>query len=222
MSCRVGGAADHAAARAVAWRRAEEGPGGEAAGPASPAELEMAREESRALAERLEQLEQSLGPLRKQAWDEGFRAGRAEAHSALQQELDAERACFAQAVAYMLELRTAWRKEIENDAVALAMAVARRILNREIAVDVDAVQAIVRVALEKTGARELRRVRVAPGQAESVRGCLAVEAPGVELVADPALAAGDVRLEMAQGALDASVTTQLEEIERGLADPDGR
>jgi flagellar assembly protein FliH len=222
MSCRVGGAADRAVARAVAWRRAEEGPGGEAAETAPLAEVEAAREEAQVLAERLEELEQSLGPLRKQAWDEGFRAGRADAHDTLQQELDGERARFAQAVAYMLELRSQWRREIENDAVTLAMAVARRILNREIAVDADAVQAIVRVALEKSGARELRRVRVAPGQAENVRGCLAMEAPGVELVADPALAAGDVRFEMAQGALDASVGTQLEEIERGLADPDGR
>jgi flagellar biosynthesis/type III secretory pathway protein FliH len=40
----------------------------------------------------------------------------------------------------------------------------------------------------------------------------------VEVLADPALEPGSVRLESAAGTLDASVDTQLEEIERGFAD----
>jgi flagellar assembly protein FliH len=219
MSCKLGSTVDGLVVRAVAWKRIE--PNAGEAGQAvtvSASELDQVLQELRATQDRLLEVEQSIEPLQREAWEKGFRAGQAEARQAAEKEIEQERQRFAKAIAYMVEVRAEWRRQIENDAVALAMAVARRVLNRELSVDADAVQAIVRVAIEKANGQDLRRVRVSAAQAPTVRTCLAQAAPGVELVPDQALQTGQVLFEMGQGALDASVEAQLEEIERGFAD----
>jgi len=59
-----------------------------------------------------------------------------------------------------------------------------------------------------------------PGLEALVRKCLEQCAPGKDLVLspDPALNPGELFFETSQGLLDASVDTQLREIERGLID----
>ena len=112
------------------------------------------------------------------------------------------------------------RREAEQDVVALALAVARRILHRELTVAPEALLGLVKAALEKMEAREVHRVRVSPSDAATVRQFF--EQMGlpqrVEVVADASLAPGGVLIDSSRGVLDASVDTQLAEIERGFAD----
>jgi flagellar assembly protein FliH len=93
-------------------------------------------------------------------------------------------------------------------------------LHRELTVSPDALLGLVKAALEKLDAREVHRVRVSPGDAPLVLAFF--EKMGlpnrVEVSADPALPSGSVILESNRGFLDASVDTQLSEIERGFAD----
>jgi flagellar assembly protein FliH len=104
--------------------------------------------------------------------------------------------------------------------VGLALAVARRILHRELTVSPDALLGLVKAALEKVDAREVNQVRVSRQDAPLVQGFF--EKMGlprrIEVVADPSLSPGSVILESDRGSLDASVDTQLTEIERGFAD----
>jgi flagellar assembly protein FliH len=184
--------------------------------------LERALEECGAAKERALELERSIESLKREAWDQGFRAAHDEAQETARREIDAERQRCAEAIAYMAQLRSEWRLEIESGTVALALAVARRVIGRELSIDAGAVQAIVRIAMDKVQGQEVHRVRVCPAAAQGVRAYLAAEAPGVELIPDPELRSGDVRFELAQGVLDASVNAQLEEIERGFADAAGQ
>jgi len=125
----------------------------------------------------------------------------------------------ATAIADIGAMRARVRGEAEQDLVTLSLAIARRILRREISVDPDAVQGLVRSALEKLQSRDITRVRVFPGHEDAVRRCLAAAHAGsVELLPDPAMQAGDILVETSRGNLDASVETQLREIERGFAD----
>jgi len=222
MSCKLSQAEHGLGIRAVAWRHVDPRAAAKLEAQPEPvvssSELEEALQTHRETESRLVELERSIEPLQREAWETGFRAGNQEARQAADRELAEERRRFAEAVSYMAQVRTEWRREIETGAVSLAMAVARRVLNRELSIDVDAVQAIVRMAMEKANAQELRRVRVSAAQAQSVRNFLAKEAPGVELVADPALRPGQLQFDMIQGAMDGSIEAQLEEIERGLAD----
>lgn len=113
-----------------------------------------------------------------------------------------------------------FRHEAEEDVIALSLAIARRILHREITVSPDALLGLLKAALEKIEVREIHRVRVSRQDAPLVQQHL--DQIGlhqrVELVPDPGLERGSAILESSRGVLDVSVETQLAEIERGFAD----
>jgi flagellar assembly protein FliH len=150
---------------------------------------------------------------------EGEAAGRQKGAAELQPVM----ARLARSIEEMGGMRARFRREAEADLIALAMAIARRVLRREVAVDPEALHGLVLGALEKMQMQEIRRVRVHPSHAALVAACLR-EAGGlaVEVVADAAREPGAVILETERGNLDASVESQLREIERGLADRMGR
>ena len=93
-------------------------------------------------------------------------------------------------------------------------------LRRELAIDPEALHGLVLGALQKLQGQELSRVRVHPSHAALVTACLQQAATGcsVEVIADPSRDLGAVIFETQRGNLDASMESQLQEIERGLAD----
>jgi flagellar assembly protein FliH len=146
---------------------------------------------------------------------EGEEAGRRRAAAELQPQLER----LARSAAEISAMRTQMRKEAEEDLVGLSIAIARRVLRREITVDPEALRGVVRAALEKLEAREISRLWAHPSQAQMLAACLReAGANAVEVIADPSRELGAVVLESTRGDLDASVETQLREIERGLAD----
>lgn len=117
-------------------------------------------------------------------------------------------------------LRNRLRREAEADVVQLALAIARRVIRREMAADPDALRGLVMAALEKLQGQEISRVKVHPAHAAMVKSCLQQALSGglVEVVSDQSHELGSVIFETSRGNLDASVDSQLQEIERGLAD----
>ncbi|HEV2199720.1 MAG TPA: FliH/SctL family protein [Bryobacteraceae bacterium] len=112
------------------------------------------------------------------------------------------------------------RTEAEHDTVKLAITIARRILHREITADPDAIVGLVKAAFEKLDARETHRLRVAPcdaGLLSTYRAKLDFP-PALEIASDASLSPGSAIFETSRGELDASIETQLGEIDRGLAD----
>jgi flagellar assembly protein FliH len=89
-----------------------------------------------------------------------------------------------------------------------------------VSLDPDALTGLVKAAFTKVQPREIQRVRMHPGLEALVKKSLEQSGSPKNLVlmADPALKPGEVFLETSQGVLDASVDTQLREIERGLID----
>jgi flagellar assembly protein FliH len=158
------------------------------------------------------------------AHQQGVNEGQASARQELGAQLEAIHLRTARAIEEMSGMRRRFRQEAEEDVVALALAIARRILLRELTVAPDALLGIVKAALEKIEAREVHTVRIRPEDAPLVKQFL--EKMGlpqrVEVLSDPGLERGAVILDSKRGGLDASVETQLKEIERGLADLVGR
>ncbi|HUA21411.1 MAG TPA: FliH/SctL family protein [Bryobacteraceae bacterium] len=154
------------------------------------------------------------------AQQEGFRQGQAAGRQQISAQLEAMQSRLARSIEELTGLRARFRHEAEEDVVALALAVARRILHRELTVAPDALLGLVKAALEKIETREVHRVRVSRDDAPQVQRFF--EEMGlprrVEVIADPGLARGAVILDSTRGLLDASVETQLSEIERGFAD----
>lgn len=165
------------------------------------AELEMAR--------RLEQA-------RREAFAEGVAAGRQEAE---QQILPAVQN-IARTLAELAGLRDRMREEATDDLVRLATSIAARVIHREVAVDPDALAGLIKAAFSKLQSREISRARVHPSLEALLRKCLELSgAPKhLTLAVDPTVNPGDVVFETSQGVLDASVDTQLREIERGMID----
>jgi flagellar assembly protein FliH len=151
----------------------------------------------------------------QRGFSEGRNIGRDQAAAELQPVMDR----LSRSLSELASIRSRVRKAAESDLLKLAIAVARRVLHRELTLDPGSIEGLIRVALEKLESRELCRVRVHPDQEPVIRTLLArFSAAPVELIPDPTLQCGDVLFETAHGTLDGSIEAQLQEIERGFAD----
>ncbi len=172
------------------------------------------------LQRRLSELENELKTREERARAEGFEQGRA---AAIEEVTEPLKEALNRAASHIEELsliRRKLRSEAEEDLVRLAIAVARRILHRELTTDPGAILGIVKAALGKIDAREILRIRVHPDDAAILERFLAArEMPArVEVAAETGLERGSLLIDTSRGTLDASVKTQLEEIERGFTD----
>jgi flagellar assembly protein FliH len=154
------------------------------------------------------------------AYRKGVEEGQAALRHSLAATVEAMQMTLARSIEQLTGSRARYRREAEQDSVGLALAVARRILHRELTVAPEALLGVVKAALEKMEAHEVHQVRVARSDAPMLRQFLEQMGPPqrIEVIADAGLAAGSAIVESSRGTLDASVETQLAEIERGFAD----
>ena len=174
---------------------------------------------SEPLAEHRARVEAFQNELARQVED-ARRAGYAEAEQRQNSKQDEMFSRLAAAIEEIAGYRKRFRQQAEEDLVQLAFAISRRVLRRELSSDPEAILGLVRTALDKLAASEFTRVRVHPADAGTVRQHLERLRPAsqIEVMADAALAPGGVLFETPKGTLDASVETQLSEIERGFTD----
>lgn len=163
-----------------------------------------------------QQCEQRVAEARGAALREGEAAGRSRAAAELQPVMER----MARSIADLAQFRPNMRREAEADMIKLSLAIARRIVRRELSVDPAAMHGLILGALEKLQSQEVSRVRVHPSHVGPVDACLRQALPGtrVEVIGDPSREPGTAIFETTRGNLDASVDCQLQEIERGLAD----
>jgi len=169
---------------------------------------------------RIEQLQQQMNQRAQEAHAQGRRegeaAGRAQASAEVRPVIDR----LARAIDEISAFRPRLRREAEADTIQLSLAIARRVLRRQMAVDPEALHGLVLGALEKLEGQEVTRVRLHPSHAAAVSACLEQygRANRIEILPDPSREAGTMIFETPRGNLDASIDSQLQEIERGLAD----
>lgn len=214
MLCRI--AEQPESAQPVAWRQLR---GGSANASGVLAATEAPPAEVAQLKERIAELERSLqtdaAQTRQAAFEEGLRQGRETGAADI--KACAER--LAKTLADLVAFKRKVRMDAELELLNLSLAIARRILHRELSTDPQAIEGLVHAALQKIQNREIWRVRVFAAGLDAVRSSLERTGAGsIEIVADPALKSGDLVVETAAGELDASVDTQLQEIQRGFAD----
>lgn len=156
----------------------------------------------------------------KQSHEAGFRAGEAAASEAAADELKQAVQALADSVVDISHSRADILRRAEGDVVRLSIEIARRILHRELTLNTSALEALIRAALEKLQSQEVYRVRIHSDQEQLMRSCLEKtgRAANVEVISDPSQPMGGAVFEINRGVLDASVETQLREIELGLTD----
>lgn len=212
---------DAAPAEPVTWRALDEGGviPSDGAPSAEPPSRAVAQANAEELQARIAELEKEIPLREQQAFAGGYKKGEAAGlqQGAAQYQPAIEQ--LARTVKELAQLRRKFRRDAEQDVVKLALAIGKRIVHRELSIDAGAVLGVVKAALEKLEGREVDKVRLCPQDVEAVRAHLGkIPGPAIELIPDAKLARGSAIFETARGNLDASVETQLEEIQRGLAD----
>jgi flagellar assembly protein FliH len=151
---------------------------------------------------------------------EAFESGCIQGEQAARARYDEQIERMAQAVAQLASLRGETHHKAELELLELSVAIARRILRREVSVDPDALRGIVAIALAKLQSAEIYTVYVHPQLLQALTSLLARLAPErqIKLKSDAGLAIGALLFETEKGTLDVSIETQLKEVERGLID----
>jgi flagellar assembly protein FliH len=210
MSIRVLAGEAGGRAEPMVWPRVRPGATAEAVPEGRLVELQI----------RIAELENQARQREEQAYQSGLREGQALGQERAGASLEPVVARLAQTIEELAGQRRRMRREAEEDVVKLALAIGRRVLHRELSIDPEALLGVVKAALAKLERQEVNRVRVHPSDSAMVkRHFEQLDLPGpIEVVADSALERGAVVFETPRGNLDASLETQLLEIQRGLSD----
>jgi flagellar assembly protein FliH len=183
-----------------------------------------AKTESRELELRLAQAEQQMRQEAQEAAERARREAEARFSSKLQSEVEPWLRRLAASIEDIATVRQRYVAESEEKVVRLAIAIARRILHREMQVDPLALQGLLHAAIEQSGQREMQRILLNPQDLEALGPHLAKLnlPPRVEVSAERSLERGALLIESSSGTLDASVDSQLDEVERGFIDMLGK
>lgn len=180
----------------------------------------MAPDPAHPLQARITELEQEMEERVRESRETGYGQGEAAGRAQAEDEVRAAVQRLTESIAGVDEYRGRLYRQTELDAVRLSVAIARRVLRRELTVDPSAIEGLVSAALQRLQAQETCRVKMHPDYIPALS--VAIERIGmsakVEVVADPAQEPGAAVFEMPRGNLDASIDSQLREIERGLVD----
>ena len=128
----------------------------------------------------------------------------------------------ASLVAAFLRLRDSEQKSLasrEDDVVAIARALAERLLGRALELTPSLIVDLARQSLRAAGRARRIRLFVHPDDADALRaglGDLDVTAPHLEVHLDPALSRGSLRADTDLGALDADLPLQLDRLVAAL------
>jgi flagellar assembly protein FliH len=151
------------------------------------------------------------------ARDETARTVREECSQSFEAMLAAERGRVEAFCAELARDRREYFAAVERRVVELAIAIARKVLAREVALDSMHLTAIVKAALDRVQDESVSKLRVPVSTAADWRAMFARGNVRVEVVSDDRLPGGTVRLETSVGQVELGVAAQLEEVERGFA-----
>lgn len=180
--------------------------------------LADAAAESAKLRQQIDELQGALQSREKIGFEKGFAEGLNKGKQDSAEQLRPVLERMSRAIADAAMLRPRLRMESEPDLIRLCTAIAHRVLKRELHMDPLALEGIVQAALARAGSVEVFKVRVHPMHADGIRAQLSKlgvpESVQVESVLS--LDEGDVLIETSAGQIDASVNTQIAEVERDL------
>jgi flagellar assembly protein FliH len=159
-----------------------------------------------------------LAALERDAFARGYASGERAGVEAGAKRAEGMLRRVAQTVEDLERLKTGLVHQTERQVVQLALALARRVVMRELTLDPDLVAAMAHVALERLGDGSPATIRLHPEDYAVVAAHRGEQWAGshVSVVPDPALPRGGCLVESAFGVIDASVDAQLGELAAAL------
>lgn len=168
------------------------------------------------------QHEAHLATLERDAFAKGFAQGERAGGEAAAQRGEAMLHRLTETLDELTHVRADMIRQTERQMVHLALAIARRVVQREVSLDPDLLLAMARVALERLGDSARVTVRLHPEDYAAVGAARVADftTSNVTVVADTRLSRGACRVESDMGLLDAGIDAQLQEVGRALLGAD--
>jgi len=159
-----------------------------------------------------------LATLEREAFAKGYEQGERSGAEAAAQRAEAILRRLTQTLDELTTLRAKMIHQTERQMVQLALAVARRIVHREVSLDQDLLIAVARVALDRLGDSAQVTIRLHPEEYEATGAARVAQltSANVTVVPDARIPRGGCRVESNVGSLDAGVDAQLQEIAHAL------
>lgn len=150
------------------------------------------------------------------AYAKGFREGRLAAESELTERIEAERNAIVRALTDFDRKRTQLFAALQREAALLAVEVARKVLKREPAVDLQRVAEAVAELTDRLDHRSTVVLRVTPSRLHEWRERLSAQSFRVlvKLEEDRTLSEGQLFLDTELGSADLGIDTELDGLEQ--------
>jgi flagellar assembly protein FliH len=183
-----------------------------AAAPAVPPAFDQAQHQAR------------LAALEREAFAKGYEQGERAGAEAGAKRAEAMLRRLADTIQELADVRRSMIRETERQMVQLSLAIARRVVRREVAIDHDLTLTMARVALERLGDSTAVTIRLHPDDFEAT--CRQREAllagSHVTVTPDPAVSRGGCLVQSDFGYVDASIDAQFQELARALLVEEGQ
>ncbi len=165
-----------------------------------------------------------VAQIEKTAYENGFHQGEKTGLEIAEKKVEAIMRRYSETLLELGRLRSDLYVQVEREVVKLALEVAKKIVHREIQVDEEIIQTLVRVALNHVAEKSAVTVHLHPTdynyilerKAELFSGDHGVRE--VALLADRSIERGGCLIKTECGDIDARIEEEFREIERGFFD----
>lgn len=155
--------------------------------------------------------------LQQAAFAQGYAQGERAGVEVAARQLQAVHERLGQTIDRVAGLRETLTYRTEREVVELALAIAARILHREVALDRELLLVMARIALDRMGDSTAATIRLHPDdEAAARRGREGWTAGTVSVVADPAVEAGGCLVQTDHGQIEVGVDAQIRELATAL------
>ena len=163
-----------------------------------------------------------LDGVEREAFTKGYAQGERAGAEAAAARAEAMLRRLAHTLDELQVLRTDLIRRTEREVVELSLAIARRILQREVSLDHELMLAMARVALDRLADVATASIRLHPDDYAAALGARgsAVASHGVQIVADPGVRRGGCVVQSEFGSVDVGITTQIDELTHALLGAD--
>jgi flagellar biosynthesis/type III secretory pathway protein FliH len=122
----------------------------------------------------------------------------------------------------MIQRLAGMMRRAERELVRLALAMAERVVRREIDLDRELLVVMARVAIDRLGQNAVATIHLHPADCEAALSQRDPAQPSsVEIVADVNVPRGGCQVRSAFGSIDAGIDSQMRELSRALLGDDG-
>jgi flagellar assembly protein FliH len=162
------------------------------------------------------------GAVERDAFAKGYAEGERSGQQAAAQRNEAMLRRLVATIEEIAAVRAGMMRKTERELVKLAVAMAERIVRREVDADAELLAGMARVAIDRLGQDVAATIHLNPEDYEAMmtaRKGAAFEG-AVEVVADPLVGRGGCLVKSAFGTVDAGIDTQIREMSHALLGED--